>query len=71
VYGLPIIRKVIQVGNSRAISLPKSWLDLLERETGESVNEVKMEVDNVITISPILPKKVSPILPEKDREEKT
>jgi len=53
---MPIIRKVIRVGDSRAVSLPKSWLDLLERETGETVIEVKMEVDNVITISPILPK---------------
>jgi len=54
---LPIIRKVLQHGNSRAVSLPKSWLDLIERETGKTIKEVTVEVNGVLTIQPIIPKK--------------
>jgi antitoxin component of MazEF toxin-antitoxin module len=50
------LKKVIQVGNSKAVSLPKSWLDLIERETGKSVKEVTMEVNGTLTIQPILSK---------------
>jgi len=53
---MPIIRKIIQVGTSKAVSLPKSWLDWLERETGEVIREVAVEVDRVLTIEPVLPK---------------
>jgi antitoxin component of MazEF toxin-antitoxin module len=48
------LKKVIQVGNSKAVSLPKSWLDLIERETGKPVKEVTMEVNGALTIQPIL-----------------
>jgi antitoxin component of MazEF toxin-antitoxin module len=53
---MPIIRKVIGVGGSKAVSIPRSWLELIERETGQKVTEVAMEVDRVLTISPILQK---------------
>jgi antitoxin component of MazEF toxin-antitoxin module len=50
-----IIRKVIKAGpNSFAVTLPKSWLDLLERQTGEKLTEVTLEVDDKITIEPLL-----------------
>ena len=53
---MPLIRKVIQVGTSKAISLPKSWLELIERETGKPIKEVAVEVNGVLTIRPIIPK---------------
>ena len=56
VQKMPLIRKVIQVGTSKAVSLPKSWLDLIERETGKSVKEVAVEVNGFLTIQPIIPK---------------
>ncbi|MGA3289753.1 MAG: hypothetical protein ABSD42_05895 [Candidatus Bathyarchaeia archaeon] len=52
---MPIIRKIIQVGGSKAVSLPKSWLDFLENEYGK-IEAVKMEVNGKIIIEPILPK---------------
>lgn len=54
---MPIIRKVIQVGTSKAVSLPKSWLEWLKREYGVEVTEVAVEVNRVLTIQPILKKK--------------
>ena len=54
---MPIIRKVTTVGAARGITLPKSWLEWIERETGQEITEVALEVDKVITITPILPKK--------------
>jgi len=54
---MPIIRKVVKVGDSRGITIPKSWLEFLEDETGKEVKKVAIEVDKVLTVSPILPKK--------------
>jgi|WetSurMetagenome_2_1015567.scaffolds.fasta_scaffold00401_13 antitoxin component of MazEF toxin-antitoxin module len=52
---MPIIRKVIKAGpNSFAVTLPKTWLDLLERQTGEKITEVTLEVNGKITIEPLL-----------------
>jgi len=57
---MPIIRKVTTVGSSRGISLPKSWLEYLERQTGTKIVEVAMEVNHVLTITPIIPNKETP-----------
>ncbi len=54
---MPIIRKVVTVGDSRGITIPKSWLDFYERETGEKIREVTIEIDRVLTIGPIFSKK--------------
>jgi hypothetical protein len=51
---LPIIRKIIQVGSSRAISLPKSWLTFYERQYGQNIKEVSVEVNGKLIISPII-----------------
>jgi len=51
---MPIVRKVIAVGDSRGISLPKSWLDYLEWQTGTRVREVAIEVDGILRVSPII-----------------
>jgi len=54
---LPLIRKIVPIGGSRGITLPKSWLELIQREEGMEITEVAVEVDNVLTVKPILPKK--------------
>ena len=54
---MPIIRKVTTVGRAKGITLPKSWLEWLEREYGEPIREVLLEIDKEIVIRPILPAK--------------
>ena len=50
---MPIIRKVMKVGGiARGITLPKSWLDFAETESGCEVREVAIEVDRVLKIEP-------------------
>ena len=53
---MPIRRKVITVGDSKAVTIPKSWLDLLKEKYGVEITEVKMEVDQKLIIEPIIPK---------------
>ena len=58
---MPIARRLIPLGNSsRGITLPKSWIDLVEKKHG-SIESVSLEVNGKITIRPIFIK-------EKDRE---
>jgi len=54
---MPLIRKIMNLGTCKAITIPKTWLDYLERETGQEITEIALEVDRVLTISPIIPKK--------------
>jgi antitoxin component of MazEF toxin-antitoxin module len=54
---VPIIRKVIEVGNSKAVCIPKSWFEYYEKKTGQKVNEVSMEVNHELKIQPYLPRK--------------
>jgi antitoxin component of MazEF toxin-antitoxin module len=57
---MPQVRKIIRVGESRAISLPKSWLDFQKRKCGQEIREVLMEESNQsLVISPIAPGKES------------
>jgi antitoxin component of MazEF toxin-antitoxin module len=56
---MPIRRKICKIGTGLAVFLPKSWVDLLEEKHGP-IEAVTMEVDNVLTIAPILPKKGRP-----------
>jgi antitoxin component of MazEF toxin-antitoxin module len=51
---LPLIQRIIQVGDSRAVTIPKTWLVYYERESGQRIEEVAVEVNGKITISPIL-----------------
>ena len=48
---------MIQVGTSKAISLPKSWLLNAEEEAGKKIVAVALEINNVITISPVFERK--------------
>jgi antitoxin component of MazEF toxin-antitoxin module len=54
---MPIVRKVMDMRTSRAVCLPKSWLEYAENESGSKVTHVAIEVDRVLTISPIFPDK--------------
>jgi antitoxin component of MazEF toxin-antitoxin module len=51
---MPLIQKVITVGDSRAVTIPATWLSYYEREIGCRIREVAVEVNGKITISPIL-----------------
>ena len=57
---MPIIRKVISVGDSKAVTIPPSWLKFIERQTGQVVTEVTVEVNGQLVIRPIIEKKGSP-----------
>jgi len=51
---MPIIRKLIRIGRSRAITLPKGWLDYYEQQEGKKVEAVAIEVNRKLTIEPLL-----------------
>jgi antitoxin component of MazEF toxin-antitoxin module len=51
---MPILRKVIEHGDSRGVTLPASWIELIERKSGKKLNEVTMEVNGSIIIKPFL-----------------
>jgi len=45
------------VGDSRGITLPKSWIDNAEQEAGRRIIAIALEVDRIITIQPVFEKK--------------
>jgi hypothetical protein len=49
----------MQIGSSKAISLPARWLDWYKRLYGAEPSEVAIEVDEVLIIRPILPNKLT------------
>ena len=51
-----LIRKLFKSGSSRAMTIPSSWLELIERDSGKPVKEVTVEVNGCLTIHPIIPK---------------
>lgn len=50
---MPMVRKIIQVGTAKAVTLPSSWLAWVERETGSEPKEVLLEVDGELRIIPL------------------
>ena len=57
---MPIIRKVVDVGRSRAVTIPKTWLEFFERELGHPIKFVSVEVDRELKILPYSPVKGAP-----------
>ena len=54
---MPLIRKIIDAGKtSKAVIIPKSWLEYYEKQEGQSIESVAIEVNRVLKISPILQK---------------
>jgi len=50
---MPIIRRLIRIGRSRAVVLPKGWLDYYERQEGKKIEAVIIEVNRKLTIEPL------------------
>jgi antitoxin component of MazEF toxin-antitoxin module len=50
---MQIIRKLIQVGASKAVSLPKSWIESAERNAGGKITALALEVNDTIILQPI------------------
>ena len=50
---MPIRRKICRIGGSKAVFLPKTWIDLLEEEHGQ-IRTVSIEVSDKLIIKPIL-----------------
>jgi hypothetical protein len=48
---MPLKRKLIKIGSSRAVTIPPDWLKYYEDKRGEPVEDILMELDNIITIS--------------------
>ena len=53
---MPIIRKVIRLGHSFAITIPKSWLIHYEQEKGQKIRELAIEVNGILKVSPVFDK---------------
>ncbi len=57
---MPIVRKITGHGGSRGVTLPASWINLIEKETGQKLKAVLMDIDGLIIIKPLIEKKVAP-----------
>jgi len=53
---MPIIRRIIAIGHSKAITIPKSWITNAEDEAGKKVIALALEVDGSITLQPVFEK---------------
>jgi hypothetical protein len=56
---MPLVRKLIPLGKSgsRAVCIPKSWLEYYERENSETIEAVTIEVNRELKILPYTPRK--------------
>ena len=50
---MPIVRKLIDMKTSKAVTLPKSWLQHAEAEAGRRIVAIALIVDRLITLQPI------------------
>ena len=50
---MPLLRKLINLRTSKAITIPKSWLENAEQEAGKKIVFIALEVDRVITLEPV------------------
>lgn len=53
---MPIIRSILKIGNSKAVTIPKSWLTNAEDQTGRKIIALAMEVNGTITLQPVFEK---------------
>jgi len=54
---MPIIKKLVKTGGSKAINIPKGWLDYCSQQAGQEIRAVSIEVDGDLTIRPYIPPK--------------
>ena len=50
---LPLVQKLIKIGDSRAVVISASWLRYYEKQTNQIIKEVAVEVNGKLTIRPI------------------
>ena len=50
---MPIIRSILNIGNSKAVTIPKSWLTNAEQQMGRKVVALALEIDGSITLAPV------------------
>lgn len=48
---MPLKRRLINVGDSRAVVIPADWLKYHEEKTGIKIENIYLEINNVITIA--------------------
>ncbi len=56
---MPIVRKLITLGTSKAVILPKSWIEFAEKEATLPMIAVAVEVNKELTITPIFTPKIN------------
>jgi hypothetical protein len=61
---MPIVRKILNVGDSQAVTIPKSWLRNAAEAKGKKIVAIAMEVSDTITLKPIFEKIVVSLKPE-------
>lgn len=49
---MEIIKKLVQLGDSKGVIIPKIWLDSVERVMGKNLTEIVMVIDGNIVIKP-------------------
>ena len=57
---MPIIRSILNLGHSKAVTIPKSWLTNAETQTGRKVIAIAMDVNTTITLQPVFEKETKP-----------
>ena len=65
---MPLRRKICKIGESKAIFLPKSWVDILEEKYGK-ISAVTMEVNDKLTIRPMLKNRATETVELKGEKE--
>ena len=51
---MPLLQRIIKIGNSRAMVLPASWLEFYERKTGAPITQIEIEVNDAMIVRPHL-----------------
>jgi hypothetical protein len=47
---------MLNVGDSKAVTIPKSWIVFAEEKAGRKIIALALEVDRVITLQPVFAK---------------
>jgi len=55
-----VIRKIIQLGSCKGITIPKSWLDHHEKVSGRKITQLKLTIDEALTVEPVFTPVKSP-----------
>lgn len=50
---MPLVRRVIDLGDSKAVTIPSTWLKYYEKLLGRPIKEVAIEVNKALIITPL------------------